>query len=249
MQISKYKKRNLVLRFPLLLQMYFKREKKRKQKKQHDTWTFLSFCKCFCKRKERKKETRYPLFSWKFFLKKKRPNTLASSILSRKSSQRPVHCTCCTRLVHLSNLLYKAWTLIQRSRRPDFAADRAIFTSNPLLISTRSPELKNQHCVAMFWGHNEQNLFLFLFWCFKLHSMQYTVHYNVWELVIESCPTVIWILLNMQSKVQYGWSLYYRCHFALKTHSETLFGVNDRLPDVSLGTLKRCKHEVTYTQW
>ena len=84
-------------------------------------------------------------------------------------------------------------------------------------------------------GHNEHNLFLFLFWCFKLHSMQYTVHYNGWELVIESCPTVIWILLNMQSKVQYGWSLYYRCHFALKTQSETLFGADDHLPDVKLG--------------
>ena len=57
----------------------------------------------FVKGKKERKETRYPLFSWKFFLKKKRPNTLASSILSRKSSQRPVHCTCCTRLVHLSN--------------------------------------------------------------------------------------------------------------------------------------------------
>ena len=147
--------------------MYFKREKKRKQKKQHDTWTFLSFCKYFCKRKERKKETRYPLFSWKFFLKKKRPNTLASSILSRKSSQRPVHCTCCTRLAHLSNLLYKAFTLVQRSRRPDFAADRAIFTSNPLLISTRSPELKN-HCVAMFRGSQRTQLVSFLVLMFQV---------------------------------------------------------------------------------
>ena len=181
----------------------------------------------FVKGKKEKKETRYPLFSWKFFLKKRDPihwllqsypaNLLRGRFIALVVQGLYTCPTCCTRLVHLSN------------------AGQTIFTSNPLLISTRSPELKNQHCVAMFWCHNEHNLFLFLFWCFKLHSMQYTVHYNSWELVIESCPTVIWILVNMQSKVQYGWSLYYRCHFALKTHSETLFGVNDRLPDVSLG--------------
>ena len=139
--------------------MYFKKEKNENKKNNMLLGLFSHSANIFVKGKKEKKETRYPLFSWKFFLKKRDPihwllqsypaNLLRGRFIALVVQGLHTCPTCCTRLVHLSN------------------AGQTIFTSNPLLISTRSPELKN-HCVAMFRGSQRTQLVSFLVLMFQV---------------------------------------------------------------------------------
>ena len=102
MQISKYKKRNLVLRFPLLLQMYFKKEKNENKKNNMLLGLFSHSANIIVKGKKEKKKPDILSSPGNSFLKKETQYTgffnLIPQIFSEAGSL---------------HLLYKACTLVQ----------------------------------------------------------------------------------------------------------------------------------------